>query len=543
MFENPKKFPVQLGRYKLTRLISRGGMAYVYEARRESMAGVSPKVAIKMILPEKAADEAYKDLFITEAKVSSTLMHRNLVHIQDFDEIDGSFFLVMEYVEGVTLRDAIRTARTHGIPIPVHVIAEVGRQICDGLHHAHQATTNEGRPLGLVHCDIKPSNIIVNSQGMIKVLDFGVSQASISTSTNKALRGTWGYMAPEQMESDLVSPRTDLFSLAIVLYEMASLKPMFGKKEKTNHREMKRMLKSDEAARRSNSLSGQNNALISHLVRALQRDPSGRYISADEMGGALASLVPDPVTARTDLNSFLRKIEDLKRSGERTGMISPADELDDFSGQPVQDLVGGKKKSKRSEEKRKRRFGLVFLLFFPLVLVSSMYGVITYFSGTEPKAPAATKVSPKEVPKLEIIEETKSEGNFEEPPPKPKARKKPKKKVEKVVPPEPEVIEEPVEEVVEPEPEVRIVPEPRKVEPSGVGRITISADQSAKVFIDGKPITMAPLYKYEISAGEHRIHIARENGQIKKFTVNINGGDSLIYQWSFADSRWLRSGN
>jgi serine/threonine protein kinase len=542
MFENPKKFPVQLGRYKLTRLISRGGMAYVYEGRRESMAGVSPKVAIKMILPDKAADEAYKDLFITEAKVSSTLMHRNLVHIQDFDELDGSFFLVMEYVEGVTLRDAIRIARQHGIPIPVHVIAEVGRQICEGLHHAHQATTNEGRPLGLVHCDIKPSNIIVNSQGMIKVLDFGVSQASISPVNNKALRGTWGYMAPEQMENDLVSPRTDLFSLAIVLYEMASLKPMFGKKEKNNHKEMKKMLKGDEAARRANSLSGLNNALISHLVRALQRDQSGRYLSADEMGTALTSLVPDPVTARNDLNSFLVKVEDLKRSGKRTDSISPAEEMDDFSGQPVQ---GTKIRVKRSDEDKKRRFGLVFLLFFPLVLVSSMYGIFTYSSGTEPKAPDATSVSPKEPDsKLEIIEETKSEGNFDavKPKPKPKKKKKPKKKVAPD-PVEIEVEEEPIEEIVVPEPDVRIAPEPRKVEPSGVGRITISADQSAKVFIDGKPITQAPLYKYEISAGEHRIHIARENGQIKKFTVNVNGGDSLIYQWSFADGRWLRSGN
>ena len=542
MIEAPKKFPTQLGRYKLLRLISRGGMANVYEARRESMAGVTPKVAIKMILPDKAKDEAYKDLFITEAKVSSTLMHRNLVHIQDFEEVDGAFFLVMEYVEGITLRDAIRMARHHGIPIPIHVIAEVGRQICDGLHHAHLATTNEGRPLGLVHCDIKPSNIIVNGQGMVKVLDFGVSHASISTASSTAVRGTWGYMAPEQMESELVSPRTDVFALAVVLYEMATLSPMFTKKEKSNQNLMGKMLQNDEAARRANSITGPYNALIPILVRALQRDPSGRYISAEEVSAELSKLVSDPVIARTDLNSFLVKIDELKKTGERTVGISPLDDQDDFSGHPVQ-----KKPSQRAKPKppEKRRFALVFLLFFPLVLVSSLYGVFTLFSPktVEQPSPDATKVVTPEKnagsDEMVIIEETKSEGQFEEVVPKKSPPKKPPKKKKKS-PPKAEPVEE--MEIKEPDKPVRIVPE-ESLDPKAMfGKITISADQSAKIFIDGKEIGPAPLYKYEISATEHRIHIARENGQIKKFSVNVANGDSLIYQWSFSEARWLRNG-
>jgi serine/threonine protein kinase len=546
----PLKLPAQLGRYKLLRLISRGGMAYVYEARRESMAGVSPKVAIKMILPDKAKDEAYKELFITEAKVSSTLMHRNLVHIQDFEEVNGAFFLVMEFVEGITLRDAIRTARRHGIPIPIHVIAEVGRQICDGLHHAHRATTSEGRPLGLVHCDIKPSNVIVNKQGMVKVLDFGVSHASISTVNKKALRGTWGYMAPEQVDNDLVTPRTDLFSVAVLLYEMASLRPMFIKKEKVDNRLMRKFLKGDEAARRANSMSGNYNSLIPILVRSLQRDPSGRYLSAEDMGEALAGLVPDPVIARTDLNSFLVKLDELRSKGERTAMISPFDDQEDFSGQSIR----MEKKKKQGEKDSKRQFALLFLLLFPLILVVALYGIFSLFlSSDRPDPPDATKVNtPTQEVQMEIIEETKSEGVFEDVV-KPKQRPKTKSKVKnkepkkadkkKEQPPKPEVIEE-IEAPVRimPEKEEKEVVEEKKPQKAKFGRITISADQKAKVFIDGKKMGQAPLYKYQISTGEHRIHIAKDDGQVKKFVVNVKGGDSLIYQWSFADQKWLRSG-
>lgn len=530
------KFPIKLGGYTLTRLISRGGMANVYEGRRESIAGVSPRVAIKMILPEKSKDPTYKELFVSEAKVSSNLMHRNLVHIQDFDEVDGMFFLVMEYVEGATLRDTIRLSAQKKRMIPFHVVCEIGRQICEGLHHAHQATTVGGRPLGLVHCDIKPSNIIVNSQGTIKILDFGVSQAVISKTNGRAMRGTWGYMPVEQSAGEVLTPRTDLFSVGVLLYEMVALKPMFSREEKADPRKMKQLLASDEPVKRVLALNLANKKLKECMVRSLQRDPSARFATGDDMAKFLGRLVPDPVVAVADLTALMVRVSAMKKKAGHRALISPADEKADFSGISIQK----RPLPPEGEEEDRKKFVFLFLLLFPLILAGGFYGISKLLgSDSEESSNDNTekieiqKEEPKE--EIEIIEETKPSGSFEEPieevKPRPRV-KKPKKK-------EPEAVRIVPEKK---EPEIKQTPVERKIQPVGNGIITIASDKAATVFIDGKKIKSAPLFKYKLSAGEHRVHIATSSGQIKKFTVNVAAGDTLMYQWSFADSKWIRNG-
>ena len=153
-----RDFPERLGRYRLVRRISRGGMAQVYEARRESLAGVAPREALKGILPEHAEDENFRDLFINEARVGSQLQHPNLVQIQDFDQQGDLYYLVMEYVEGVTLRRMLSLSKRNGLALSQAVIAEMGRQLCEGLHYAHTARAEDGTPRHLVHRDIKPAS-------------------------------------------------------------------------------------------------------------------------------------------------------------------------------------------------------------------------------------------------------------------------------------------------------------------------------------------------------------------------------------------------
>ena len=118
--------PERLGRYRLVRPISTGGMARVFEARRESLAGVHPRVAIKVILPNFADNRPFQDLFVHEARIGSMLQHQNVVQIQDFDCQDGLYYLVMEYVDGLTLRRMVSLCRRHGVPVPLDVIAEIG---------------------------------------------------------------------------------------------------------------------------------------------------------------------------------------------------------------------------------------------------------------------------------------------------------------------------------------------------------------------------------------------------------------------------------
>lgn len=531
----PKQFPFTIGSYSFVRQISKGGMACVYEAKRESFAGVSARVAIKMILPEKADNDVYKNLFVTEAKISSTLMHKNIVHVQDFEEADGLFMLVMEYIEGYTLRDMMRYSHQHGIPIPVHVIAEIGRQLCEGLHHAHQARAHDGRPLGLVHCDIKPGNVIVNNEGAVKILDFGVSQAILINPDINSTRGTWGYMSVEQAEQQHLTPRTDLFSLAIVLYEMAASKGMFTKVEQSDITLMKQYLREDMVGQKISKLSGNYETLREILLCAAQRDPNARYATAQEMADALSVLIPDPVIAQTDLSILLRKIQSLRKNGERTEIVSPRIENNsDFSGVPV-DAVPIK------NQERKQNFALLFLLLVPLCMVMLLFFVkqcVYAPVDTEPKTeiveepPVVEPVEPV-VPdpstEMQVIEENPGDGNFEKP-----TSKKPKKS--KIV----EEVDPRITPKKEPKEEEPVVVQQQ---PANKGSITISADESATVFIAGKKLDTFPVIKYQLAPGEYRIHLANKDGKVKVFTLNMHAGEDLLYQWSFAENRWLREGS
>ena len=305
---NPPAALERLGRYRIVRPLSKGGMALVYEARRESLAGVSPRVAIKLILPEHASSDTFQELFINEARLGASMHHQNLVQIQDFDRDGDKFFLVMEYVEGLTLRRIVSLCSRKKIAVPLGVISEIGRQVCDGLHYAHSARDDRGHHLRLVHRDVKPSNVILNPHGVVKVLDFGISKGRLLRERKGAVKGTWGYMAPEQAEGHEVSPATDVFGLGTVLYELASGRALFRTKDSS---EIKRLLHDDHAARMAATLDPSYGPLIKVLVRALQRDPKARYPSAHDFGRALSSLLPDPITARDEVTRFFRVVNAL----------------------------------------------------------------------------------------------------------------------------------------------------------------------------------------------------------------------------------------
>lgn len=533
----PTKFPHRLGTYTLVRQVSKSAMSVVFEGRREAIAGVSARVAIKILHPELADNETHKHLFIQEAKNASSLMHRNIVHTQDFEEVDGLLMLVMEYVEGLTAREMMRQARQHGLPVPPHVIAEIGRQICDGLHHAHSASDNQGRVMGLVHCDVKPGNIILNNHGAVKILDFGVSKTVFEAQKKAVLRGTWGYMAPEQINQGQVVPRTDLYALATVLYEMAASKPMYTRSEKKNQNKMRQLMQSDEPIRRVMKVGDSYKRLQDVLIRALQRDPAGRWSSAEEMGAELSKLVRDPVVAQQDMIALLMQLQRARNSKSLGGM-SPMREREqtDFSG--IAFRPGAE--TPEVSEKDRKRFALLFLLLFPLGLVGTIFGIKQVFfpSKTEmtPVPVSSEKIEVQQPePEMEIVDINPGDGQFEEMP-KPEEAPQPKKRTPKKRQPK-------VEADVE---DVRITPpKETKKDDAVASKITISADQSAKVFVDGKLLGNAPLINRQVSPGKHSIQLAPVSGgiqDIKKFTIDVPAGKTLIYQWSFNDDRWLRKG-
>lgn len=220
--------PEQFGPYVLTRLIGQGGMAEVFEGRRIGRHGIAAPVAIKRLLPRTRKDEHAVQMFIREAALYARLSHPGLIQIHDFDEIQGRYFIAMEYVDGCDLGDLLGFMRYLDRPIPATVILDVLIQVLGALAYAHQLADDSGRALHLVHRDIKPSNILLSRQGRVKLADFGLARVDDALSRAESthhVKGTLRYMSPEHVTLKRLTPASDLYGVGILLYEMLTLEP------------------------------------------------------------------------------------------------------------------------------------------------------------------------------------------------------------------------------------------------------------------------------------------------------------------------------
>lgn len=208
-------------------------MADVFLARQLGPGGFQKECVIKRVLPtlvQDAANQAFVEMFLQEARIAARLSHPNIVHILDFGQIDGDYFLAMEYVDGVTLETVLEQTRTTGQPaLPWPIAVRIVSNAAEGLDHAHKAKDPSGAPLLLVHRDVSPSNIMVSWDGVAKVLDFGIAKAmALSIAGTKVrtgigiIKGKVPYMSPEQIQGLDLDARSDVFSLAAVLYELTT---------------------------------------------------------------------------------------------------------------------------------------------------------------------------------------------------------------------------------------------------------------------------------------------------------------------------------
>jgi serine/threonine-protein kinase len=213
----------QLGKYQLVRKLATGGMAEVYLAKAAGPMGFEKTLVLKRILPHLAEDPAFVEMFLGEAKLAAQLNHPNIVQIFDFGEADGEYFLAMEYIDGPNLRVLLKKAQTAGLVLPPALCARFIASACEGLAFAHDFNDPEtGQPLGLIHRDISPDNILVSRQGAVKVVDFGIAKAagqSHKTQTGM-VKGKLAYMPPEQVRAKPLDRRVDVYALGVVLYEL-----------------------------------------------------------------------------------------------------------------------------------------------------------------------------------------------------------------------------------------------------------------------------------------------------------------------------------
>ena len=217
------------GQYHLTRLIAVGGMAEIFEAQRLGAHGFARRVALKRILPALRTDPRLQQMFCEEARVQASLSHPNIVEVMDFGQVDGRLFMALEFVDGFTcghlVERLLNRKRTVDLPVVLFVLREVLR----GLSYLHSACDAWGRPLGLVHRDIAPNNVLISKIGQIKIADFGIHYgrwAERRTAPGE-MKGKIGYVSPEQARGEPVDARSDLFSLSAMAAEMLLGKALF----------------------------------------------------------------------------------------------------------------------------------------------------------------------------------------------------------------------------------------------------------------------------------------------------------------------------
>src|SRR5450432_754991 len=216
--------PRSVGRYTLFDKIGRGGMADIFLARAQTDLGVGRLVVVKQILPHLAESREFSELLITEAKLAARLDHANVVQVHDLGRTDGFLYIAMQYVEGFDLTELLRRCSRTKTALPVQYALLIIIEALRGLDYAHRRTMEDGRPLGIVHRDVSPSNILISLEGEVKLCDFGIAHANdVVTSaaySDDVIKGKAGYMSPEQARGDPLDARADVFAIGIVLHEL-----------------------------------------------------------------------------------------------------------------------------------------------------------------------------------------------------------------------------------------------------------------------------------------------------------------------------------
>jgi serine/threonine-protein kinase len=298
--------PRTFGRYLIFDFIGKGGMAEIYLARQKTELGASRRCVVKQILPELANHAAFGEMLVHEAKLAARLSHANVVQVFDLGRADNRLFIAMEYVEGFDLNDLLRRCARAKLPLPLELGVHVVREALKGLDYAHRRTDDEGKPLGIVHRDVSPSNLLVSFEGEVKVCDFGIAHANDAISTgiaahelDDALKGKAGYMSPEHARGEAIDARADVFAAGIVLWELAAGRRMYRTGEGRASL-LDQARRAEIPALPTHGLPSEDN-LKAVIATALAPERGARYASAAAMQhdldeyAASAGLRPSPL--------------------------------------------------------------------------------------------------------------------------------------------------------------------------------------------------------------------------------------------------------
>ncbi len=315
-----------VGRYTIHGRIAAGGMATVHLGKLHGVAGFSPIVAIKCVHSSLATDPEFVNMLLDEARLAARVRHPNVVPVLDLVQCDGELFMVMEYVHGEAVSRLVHATRERDEAVPPAIASSILCGVLHGLHAAHEARSETGEPLGIVHRDISPQNVIVGIDGVIRILDFGVAKATgrAQTTRDGQVKGKLAYMAPEQLRGQPVSRQADLYSAAVVLWELLAGRNLFAG---DNEGSVVEQVLFAQVEPPSKFTPGIPPALDAVVARGLSRDRNDRFRSAREM----ASAVQDATTPATphEVGEWVERVAD-EALWDRQRMI-----LDIDGGQPI----------------------------------------------------------------------------------------------------------------------------------------------------------------------------------------------------------------
>ena len=277
----------RLGKYEILALLALGGTAEIYLARTHGTSGFEKYVVVKCLHDHLADDPDFVKMFLDEARIGAMFDHSNVVQTFELGEYENRYYMVMEFLAGLSLAMVVRRAaeRIPGGLMPVPLVLNIAAQACAGLHYAHERTVN-GKPMNLVHRDISPQNLVISFEGIVKVVDFGIARAEYRETKTKAgtIKGKFAYMSPEQCVAAQVDRRTDIFALGVIVHELLTGRRLFKRNSPYETYQAVLECAVEAPSKINNQLDP---ALDAVVMKAVAKDKDKRYATAEQFGDAM----------------------------------------------------------------------------------------------------------------------------------------------------------------------------------------------------------------------------------------------------------------
>jgi len=317
-------------RYRVIERLESGGMAEVFRGEAESLAGFKKGVAIKRVLPHLAQNEKFIRMFLDEARLCARLNHANIVQVFDIGHVENTYFIVMEFVDGVNLKAVIEFMRKRSVPVPIPVATFITIEVCNGLQYAHDLTDSDGALLNIVHRDISPPNVLISKRGEIKLVDFGLAKAAhqVEKTEPGVVKGKFSYLAPETAMGQEAGPQADVFAAGIMLWEMLAGRRLFMGESDFQTVRLVQQANIPPLRKINAEVPEQLEAVI---LKSLAKERSARYPSAQAFAEDLAQFLFSHQMRVTgfDIAKIVREVvEEKKAQAKREGKQRDASIID-----------------------------------------------------------------------------------------------------------------------------------------------------------------------------------------------------------------------